>query len=71
VQQDILAGIQEDLMAYLRKILQCPALELKGVVVPAEKNTKPYTAQEKFNYLVEKYPDLRMFQEKLCLEVQD
>jgi DNA polymerase III subunit gamma/tau len=71
VQQDILAEIKEDLMAYLRQTLQCPALELKGVVVPLEKNTKPYTAQEKFKYLVEKYPDLRILQEKLSLEVQD
>ena len=71
VQQDILAGIQEDLMAYLRQTLQCPALELKAVVVLPEKNTKPYTAQEKFKYLVEKYPDLRVLQEKLSLEVQD
>ncbi|MFM2428783.1 MAG: hypothetical protein RL012_667 [Bacteroidota bacterium] len=71
VQQDILAGIREDLMAYLRKILQFPSLQLKGVVVQPEKNIKPYTAQEKFKYLVEKYPDLRILQEKLSLEVQD
>ena len=71
VQQDILAGIREDLMAYLRQIFQCPSLELKGVVVPPEKNMKPYTAQEKFKYLVEKYPDLRILQEKLSLDIQD
>jgi DNA polymerase III subunit gamma/tau len=71
VQQDILAGIQEDLMAYLRKHLQCLDLDLKGVVVQPEKNTKPYTAQEKFKYLVGKYPDLHMLQETLSLEVQD
>jgi DNA polymerase III subunit gamma/tau len=58
VQQDILAGIKED-------------LELKDVVVPPEKSIKPYTAQEKFKYLVEKYPNLRILQEKLSLEVQD
>jgi hypothetical protein len=71
VQQDILAGMKEDFMAYLRKTLQCPALELKGVIVQFEKNIKPYTAQEKFKYLVGKYPDLRILQEKLSLEVQD
>jgi DNA polymerase-3 subunit gamma/tau len=71
VQQDILAEIAEDLMAYLRKNLQCSTLELKGVVVQTEQSTKPYTAQEKFKYLVAKYPDLRVLQEKLYLEVQD
>lgn len=71
VQQDTLVGIQEELMAYLRQIFQCPSLNLKGVVVPPERNIKPYTAQEKFKYLVEKYPSLRILQEKLSLEVQD
>jgi DNA polymerase III subunit gamma/tau len=71
VQQDILAGIKEDLMVYLRQNLQCQDLELKDVVVPPEKSTKPYTAQEKFKYLAEKYPNLRILQEKLSLEVQD
>ncbi len=71
VQQDILVGIKEDLMAYLRQNLQCPDLELKGVVVQMEQSSKPYTAQEKLKYLVAKYPDLRILQEKLFLEVQD
>lgn len=71
VQQDILAGIQEELVAYLRKNLQCPNLELRGVVESSKKKRKPYTAHEKFHYLAEKYPDLRVLQEKLSLEVQD
>jgi DNA polymerase III subunit gamma/tau len=71
VQQDILAGIKEDLMAYLRQNLQCQDLKLKDVVVLPEKIIKPYTAQEKFKYLAEKYSDLRTLQEKLSLEVQD
>jgi DNA polymerase III subunit gamma/tau len=71
VQQDILAGIKEELMAYLRQISRCPALDLRGVMALPEKNTKPYTAQEKFKYLAEKYPDVYILQEKLSLEVQD
>ncbi len=71
VQQDILVGIKEDLMAYLRQNLHCSALELKGVVEPPEKSIKPYTAQEKFKFLANKYPDLRVLQKKLSLEVQD
>ena len=71
VQQDTLASIQEELVAYLRTNLQRTDIELRGVVVQAKKNSKPYTAQEKFNYLVEKYPALRTLQEKLALEVQD
>ena len=71
VQQDTLAGIQEELLAYLRTRLQRPDIVLRGVVVKAQKNSKPYTAQEKFKYLVEKYPDLHTLQAKLALVVQD
>ena len=71
VQQDTLVGIQEELLAYLRTRLQRPDIVLRGVVVKAQKNSKPYTAQEKFKYLVEKYPDLHTLQAKLALVVQD
>lgn len=71
VQQDILAGIKEDLIAYLRASLQCPMLELKGILATSTQATKPYTAQEKFTYLMGKYPNLCLLQEKLALEVQD
>ncbi|MHA7878024.1 MAG: DNA polymerase III subunit gamma/tau [Bacteroidota bacterium] len=71
VQQDTLAEIQEPLMAYMRQNLQCANLALKVTVVAPQKRKKPYTAQEKFGYLAEKYPDLRVLQEKLSLEVQD
>ena len=70
VQQDTLASIQEDLVAYLRTKLQRIDIAIRGVV-QTPKNSKPYTAQEKFKYLVKQYPDLRTLQEKLALEVQD
>ena len=71
VQQDVLHGLKEDLMATLRQQLQHPALELRATVTAQTKTTKPYTAQEKFKYLAEKYPSLRTLQEALALEVQD
>ncbi|MEL6358323.1 MAG: DNA polymerase III subunit gamma/tau [Bacteroidota bacterium] len=71
VQQDTLTGIQEELVAYLRAQLQRTDIGLKGVVVELKKNSKPYTAQEKFNYLTQKYPALRTLQEQLSLEVKD
>mmetsp|Transcript_4512 Transcript_4512/g.10202 ORF Transcript_4512/g.10202 Transcript_4512/m.10202 type:complete len:580 (-) Transcript_4512:42-1781(-) len=71
VQQDILAAIQEELTIYLRHALQSPELKLQGIVIQPEKDRKPYTVQEKFQYLLTKYPDLRILQEKLALEVQE
>ena len=71
VQQDTLADVQEGVVTYLRKKLQRSDLGLRGVVVQGHKHRKPYTAQEKFTYLAEKYPALRTLQKALALEVQD
>lgn len=69
VQEDILATIKEELLAYLRTRLQHANLDIKGVLVSATNPKGPYTAQEKFNYLAEKNPHLRSFQKRLNLEV--
>ena len=71
VQQDILDSIKEELVAFLRKNLQHAPLDIRGKVAQIEKNHKPYTAQEKFNYLATKHPDLRLLQKQLALEVRD
>ena len=72
VQQDILDDLKEDLMATLRRALQNPGLELRAVVAAIDQQPKkPYTTQEKFAYLAEKYPTVRLLQKKLALEVQD
>ena len=71
VQQDILASIKEELVADLRAKLQHEDIDIKSVVVKEEKSKKPYTAQEKFNYLAKKYPDLLTLKQRLSLEVED
>jgi len=70
VQQDLLAGLQEELIGFLQQKLQCTDLQLQGVVASTKKARKPYTAQEKFDYLAAKHPDLRLLQKQLTLEVQ-
>ena len=71
VQQDILADIKRDLLSYLKTHLQRTDIKLKEVMLQIPQNSKPYTAQEKFRYLVQQYPLLSLLQEKLSLEVQD
>ena len=71
VQQDTFLKVKEDLMTYLRTALRCPTLNIHGVVAPPQQNTKPYTAKERFDYLVTKYPNLELLQQKLSLEVED
>ena len=69
VQESILASIKEELLAYLRTRLQHDSLDIKGVLVSTTGPRTPYTAQEKFEYLAEKYPHLRVLQQRLNLEV--
>ncbi|XWN35243.1 MAG: DNA polymerase III subunit gamma/tau [Roseivirga sp.] len=71
VQQDILGSIKEELIAFLRKHLQHTAMDIKGVVTQPTKSNKPYTAQEKFNYLAAKQPALHLLQKQLALEVRE
>jgi DNA polymerase-3 subunit gamma/tau len=70
VQQDTFAQIKKELTNYLRNTLQHPTLELRSQITQDAITKKPYTAQEKIQYLTEKYPHLKLLQERLALEVQ-
>ncbi|MEL6539331.1 MAG: DNA polymerase III subunit gamma/tau [Bacteroidota bacterium] len=71
VQQDIFSTMKEGLAVMLRQKLGIATIDLVDKVVQVVQAKKPYTAQEKFAYLAQKYPSLRTLQEKLALEVQD
>jgi DNA polymerase-3 subunit gamma/tau len=71
VQEDILINIKENLLTYLRTELQYANLDVKGTLIQETKTKKPYTAQEKFNYLAQKNPHLQLFQQKLQLLIVD
>jgi DNA polymerase III subunit gamma/tau len=71
VQEDILTNIKENLLTYLRTEMQYASLDIKGTLIQETKINKPYTAQEKFNYLAQKNPHLQFFQKKLNLLVVD
>lgn len=71
VQKNVMVKIRTELMGYLRTRLQRKDIAIRVINVPIPPNSKPYTAQEKFRYLVQKYPSLELLQKKLLLEVQD
>jgi len=71
VQEDILTNIKENLLTYLRTEMQYASLDIKGTLIQETKINKPYTAQEKFNYLAQKNPSLQFFQKKLNLLIVD
>ena len=68
-QEGILASIKEELLTYLRAKLQHDSIDVEGLLVTTTGPKVPYTAQEKFEYLAEKHPHLRAFQQQLGLEV--
>ena len=68
-QEGILSSIKEELLTYLRAKLQHDSLDVEGLLVSTTGPKVPYTAQEKFEYLAEKHPHLRAFQQQLGLEV--
>jgi DNA polymerase-3 subunit gamma/tau len=72
VEEHILAAIKEELVNYLRNNLKHPAVDVKAVFTPNQSGPKrPYTAQERFQYLVNKNPQLQGLKEQLQLEVMD
>lgn len=68
VQQDFFEKAKPGAVAYLRKALQNSQITLDFVVVKEEEGRRLYTAQEKFGYLLQKYPQLQALKERLGLE---
>jgi len=72
VEEHILADVKEELVNYLRNNLKHPAIDVKAVFTPNQSGPKrPYTAQERFQYLVNKNPHLQLLRDQLQLEILD
>ena len=68
VQQPILDGLRTELTQYLRHHLKNNLLTLDAKLVQMESKDMVYTAREKFNYLAEKHPELKILKERLGLD---
>lgn len=68
VQQDFFEKAKPAAQAWLRQTLQNSQISLEYIMVKEEEGKRLYTAQEKFGYLLKKYPDLQLLKEKLGLE---
>jgi DNA polymerase III subunit gamma/tau len=58
VQIELLNDFRADLMTFLRDKLQNTAIQLSASIAQQSQSSRPYTQQEKFNYLAEKNPSL-------------
>lgn len=68
VQQPILEGIRTELVQYLRGKLSHNQISLEAELIKLEEKDLIYTASEKFNFLVEKYPALKELKNALGLD---
>ena len=68
VQIDTVDGLKSDLMPFLRDKLQNDGLKLEAELDIDESKPLIYTPAEKFKYLADKHPTLKVLQEKLGLD---
>ncbi|WP_435356073.1 DNA polymerase III subunit gamma/tau [Emticicia sp. SJ17W-69] len=69
IQLDTLNQIKQDLAAYIRQKLRNSNIQIVATIVESATERRPYTAQEKFEYLANKNPALLELREKLGLEL--
>ena len=69
IQLDTLTQMKQDLATYLRQELRNSAIQIIAEIVQSTAERRPYTAQEKFEFLANKNPALIELREKLGLEL--
>jgi DNA polymerase-3 subunit gamma/tau len=69
VQEDEIAGIKPELMAFLRGELQNYEVQLTTIITKNDADKKPYTGSDKFKRMAEKNPALNELRSKFDLEI--
>ena len=69
IQLDTLNQLKQDLAVYLRQKLRNSGIQILADIIASTTERRPYTAQEKFEYLANKNPALLELREKLGLEL--
>ncbi|MFN3849502.1 MAG: DNA polymerase III subunit gamma/tau [Spirosomataceae bacterium] len=69
IQQDLFVELKQDLAVFLRQKLQNASIQVTAEIAAHEVERRPYSAQEKFEYLAKKNPALWDLKEKLGLDL--
>jgi DNA polymerase-3 subunit gamma/tau len=69
IKKNFITNMQRAITDFLCKKLNMQSIRLQIEAIDTIKNTKPYTNQDKFEYISKKYPDLLELKEKLGLEI--
>lgn len=70
VQMEHLVTLKEELMSFLRQKLNNYRLMIEAEIAKVQDTRMLYTAQEKYNHLSEKHPDIRKLKDMLGLETE-
>ena len=68
LQEDTLNDLKPELLQHLRRTLGNAGLRLEVNIVREQKQRRPYTPAEKFNFLMDKYPQVKELKERLALD---
>lgn len=68
LQEDLINNFRRELLQYLRAELGNSQLRLDVQMIKETAKKRLYTPREKFNYLLEKYPDLQNLKDRLGLD---
>jgi DNA polymerase-3 subunit gamma/tau len=69
IQMDTLVQLKQELATFLRQRLRNTLIQIVSEIVESSTERRPYTAQEKFEYLANKNPALLELRDKLGLEL--
>jgi DNA polymerase III subunit gamma/tau len=69
LQMDLFVELKQDLAVYLRSNLQNSSIQLTAEVIASNQEKRPYSAQEKFEFMANKNPLLWDLKEKLSLDL--
>lgn len=69
IQMDTLVQLKQELATFLRQSLRNASIQIASEIVETTTERRPYTAQEKFEYLANKNPALLELRDKLGLEL--
>jgi DNA polymerase-3 subunit gamma/tau len=67
-EEQLLQTLRTDLLAFLRTHLQNSQITIRGELLVPESKKMIYTNREKFDFLLEKYPQLKDWRDRLGLD---
>jgi DNA polymerase-3 subunit gamma/tau len=70
-EEDFTKFLKPDLLMFLRKELKNDNISIETMLIKSDKDSgKPYTQEEKFDFMSEKNPNLKILKQQLGLDFE-